>query len=87
MIVTPPHTHLARQMCAQPEEAVELYLAADRPTAALSLINSQMSAAIAAAADEAAAAAPGGGAMSPAPGGSHSGQWLGAAGRRSFGRV
>ncbi|KAG2437935.1 hypothetical protein HXX76_005551 [Chlamydomonas incerta] len=55
------------QMSAQPEEAVELYLAADRPTAALSLINSQMSAAIAAAADEP-AAAPGGGAMSPAPG-------------------
>ncbi|GLC39227.1 hypothetical protein PLESTM_000866000 [Pleodorina starrii] len=45
------------QMSAQPEEAVELYLAADRPVAALSLINGQMSATIAAAVDEAVAQA------------------------------
>ncbi|EFJ49173.1 hypothetical protein VOLCADRAFT_120776, partial [Volvox carteri f. nagariensis] len=43
------------QMSAQPEEAVELYLAADRPVSALALINGQMSAAIAAAVDEAVA--------------------------------
>ncbi|GFR48470.1 hypothetical protein Agub_g10161, partial [Astrephomene gubernaculifera] len=47
------------QMSAQPEEAVELYLAADRPVAALALINGQMSAAIAAAVDEAGAGAAG----------------------------
>ncbi|KAG2493502.1 hypothetical protein HYH03_008318 [Edaphochlamys debaryana] len=41
------------QMSAQPEEAVELYLAADRPVAALSLINGQLSTAIAAAVEEA----------------------------------
>lgn len=46
------------QMSAQPEEAVELYLAADRPVAALALINGQMSAAIAAAAEEEGGAQP-----------------------------
>ncbi len=45
-------------MSAQPEEAVELYLAADRPVAALALINGQLSAAIAAAAEEESGAQP-----------------------------
>lgn len=52
------------QMSAQPEEAVELYLAADRPVAALALINGQMSAAIAAAAEEEGGAQPALGASS-----------------------
>ncbi|KXZ50944.1 hypothetical protein GPECTOR_14g190 [Gonium pectorale] len=49
------------QTSGQPEEAVELYLAAERPVAALGLINAQMSGAIAAAVEEA------GGAAGPTP--------------------
>ncbi|GIL76174.1 hypothetical protein Vretimale_5759 [Volvox reticuliferus] len=41
------------QMSAQPEEAVELFLAADRPVQALIIINNEMSAAIMAAVNEA----------------------------------
>jgi hypothetical protein len=40
------------QVAAQPEEAVELYLAADRPRQALSILNQQVSAVMPRAADE-----------------------------------
>lgn len=34
------------QVAAQPDEALELYMAADRPVAALALVNVQVSAAL-----------------------------------------
>ncbi len=40
------------QVAAQPEEAVELYLAADRPRQALAILNTQMSSVMPQAAEE-----------------------------------
>ncbi len=44
----------APQVAAQPEEAVELYLAADRPRQALAILNQQLSGVLPAAVEEAA---------------------------------
>jgi hypothetical protein len=49
---TPPIPAHPLQVTGQPEEAVELYLAAQRPLAALALINAQLGSALSAAAAE-----------------------------------
>ena len=46
---TPPDptlSHLPNQVAAQPEEAIELYMAADRPRQALAILNQQLSSAM-----------------------------------------